>query len=185
MNDQRPWPLRVLLAVANVVVAAFVLADEIARPIYRPAYEALVRLRAIRRLEAWVSRLPPYGALLALAVPFVGVEPLKIIGVYWFGTGHFVLGLATLVFAYLAGFVLVERTYHAGREKLLTIGWFAACIGFVAGIRDRVMASVRSTRAYALAADVAAGARDMAGRAAASVRGLLRRTGDAPGNPPA
>ena len=185
MQNKRPWPVRVLLAVANVVVAVFVLADEIARPLYRPAYEALVRLRAIQRLEAWVSRLPPYGALLALAVPFVGVEPLKVLGVYWLGTGHLAAGLATLVFAYLAGFVLVERTYQAGRERLLTIRWFAACIRFVSGVRDRVTAVARGTRAYAFAASVAASARDAGRRAAATVRSVLGGGGAAPGSPQA
>lgn len=160
----RSWPARALLGVANVVVSAFVIADEIARPVYRPAFDAINRLAFMRRMEAAVATLPRYGILAVLAVPFLGVEPLKIVGVYWMGTGHFLGGLATLVVAYLASFVLVERIYHAGRDKLLTIGWFAACIGFAASVRDRLLESVRATRAWTVAVGVAASAKAFARR---------------------
>ena len=159
---------RILLGVADVVVAAFVIGAELARPLYRPLYDALSRLALVRRIEAAIARLPPYGILVLLAVPFAGVEPLKLLGVIWMAEGHVWPGLALLAGAYLGSFVLVERIYHAGREKLLTIGWFAQAIGFATRIREALLSRLRGLRAWQVAVDTAR-------RARAFVRRLVTR----------
>ncbi|WP_238314044.1 hypothetical protein [Methylobacterium crusticola] len=162
-------PVRALLGLADVAVAIFVVSAELARPLYRPLYEALSRLALVRRLEAGISRLPRFAILGLLAVPFFGVEPLKLLGVIWIAEGHLWRGLALLAGAYLGSFLLVERIYHAGRAKLLTIGWLAAAIGFSARVREALLARARATRAWQVAAAAA-------GRARAFVRRLLART---------
>lgn len=48
-------------------------------------------------------------------------------------------------------FVLVERIYRAGRDKLRTYKWLAACIDIAVGIRDAVLARLRTTRAWQMA----------------------------------
>lgn len=167
MNDApqtRNLPVRILLGIADVIITAFVLADAAARPIYRPLYEAVARLALIRRMETLVARMPRSVILVVLAVPFFGVEPLKILGLIWIGEGRLAAGLGMLVFAYATGFILVERVYHAGRDKLLTIEWFATCIRFASRIKDRVLDQVRATAAWRVAMETARGARAFAKR---------------------
>ena len=48
------------------------------------------------RLEAWVSSLPPYGALALFAAPALSLLPLKLFALYLFTTGHAALGVALL-----------------------------------------------------------------------------------------
>jgi hypothetical protein len=169
MLQTRSLLVRALLGVADLAVAAFVIGAELVRPLYRPLYEALARLALVRRMEAAVARLPRYAILVLLAVPFLGVEPLKVLGVVWMAEGHLWRGLALLAGAYLVSFVLVERIYHAGRAKLLTIGWFATVIGFAVRVRAALLARVRATRAWQVATASAA-------RIRASVRRLIART---------
>lgn len=139
----RPLPVRIARGVADVVVGIFVVAAEVVRPLYRPIYHALERLAVVQRFEAWIARCPPYLVLVLLAVPFLGVEPLKLLGVFWMAEGRVWAGLVTLAGAYLGSFVLVERIYHAGREKLLSIGWFAKIMGFISHVREVVLSRIR------------------------------------------
>lgn len=139
----RPLAIRIALGLADVIVGAFVVAAELVRPLYRPIYRLIDRLAIMKRFEAAIARLPPYLILLCLAVPFLGVEPLKILAVLWLAEGRVWSGLALMAGAYLGSFLLVERIYHAGRTKLLTIGWFAALMGFIIQIREAVLSRVR------------------------------------------
>ena len=150
---------RALLLPFEILVAALLLVDEVARPVYRPLIRWVARLKVVARLEAAVRPLPRGVILILLAVPFAVAEPLKILGLFWIGTGRITAGVATLVFAYAASFLLVERVYHAGREKLLTIAWFAAVIGFIVQVRDALLARIRATRLWSAAATVARGVR--------------------------
>lgn len=169
---RRALPARALLGLANVAVAAFVVGVELARPLYRPLLEALERLALVRRAEAAVAGLPRYAILGLIAIPFLGAEPLKVLGVVWVAEGRPVAGVAMLAFAYGASLVLVERIYAAGRGKLLTIGWLAACIGFAARIRDGVLARARALPAWKAAAAASR-------RASLLARRLLGRTAGA------
>ena len=139
----RPLPVRIARGFADVVIGSFVVAAELVRPLYRPLYDALERLAFMRRIEAAIGRLPPYVVLVLLAVPFLGVEPLKILAVFWLAEGRLWPGLALMAGAYLGSFVLVERIYHAGRAQLFQIGWFATVMGFVIQIREAVLSRVR------------------------------------------
>lgn len=142
---------RLLLLPLEIVVAALLLLDEIARPFYRPLIRRIVSLAIVTRIETAIRSLPAAVILVLLAVPFGIAEPLKLVGLYWIGTGRLSAGLAALALAHAASFLLVERVYHAGREKLLTIRWFAAVIGFIVRLRDSVLARLRATRLWAAA----------------------------------
>lgn len=134
-----------------VVVLPLLILDEIARPLYGPLLRAIARLRFLKAITALIIRLPPYAILCILAVPFIIAEPLKVVALYWIGTGHFLVGAATLVAAYALSFVLVERIYDAGREKLGTIAWFARALTWVSGYRDALLAWLRTTGAWRMA----------------------------------
>jgi hypothetical protein len=172
---------RLALAPLRVLVAILVVIDEIARPLYRPVARWFARLALIRRAEEAIAGLPPYAVLAVLAVPLIGVEPLKVLGFYWMGTGRFVPGLLLLGFAYAASFLVVERIYEAGHAALFRIGWFAAIMGFVIRIRDAVLAWARDTALWRAAKRIAAGVRSFRVAAVMRVRRLLGR----PGPPPA
>ena len=89
-------------------------------------------------MERAVAALPPYAVLAVFVVPFLIAEPLKILGLYWLGTGHVRVAIPTLILAHGATFLIVERIFDAGRDKLMTIGWVAPIItARVAGARRR------------------------------------------------
>ncbi|MCU4181632.1 hypothetical protein BoBH3_18825 [Bosea sp. BH3] len=144
-------PARLALGIVRAVLTVFIILDEIARPFYGPLVRWFASLRLVHRLEEAVSRLPRPLVLLALAVPFAIAEPLKLVGLVLMARGAFWPGLIVLGLAHLASFLIVERIYEAGREKLLTYAWFAWIMGLVTRLRDRVLGWVRASAAYAFA----------------------------------
>lgn len=118
------FPLRAIIVFAMVL-------DGIFRPLYRPVIRALSNLKIIRRLESRIAQLPRLAILLCLAVPFAIAEPMKIIGLVLFAHGAFKSGVVLTIIAHLSTFLVVERIYHAGREKLLTYGWLAWIMRYV------------------------------------------------------
>jgi len=160
---------RLALLPLDFVVGLVILLDEAVRPLYRPLIAWVAALRPVARLEAAIGRLPPYGALVALAIPFAIVEPLKLLGLLFLARGALTAGIVTTAVGHLAGFLLVERVYHAGRAQLLTIPWFARIMGWIAAIRQALVGRIKASAAWAKAVA-------LAGRVRERLRGLrLRR----------
>src|SRR5262245_7268500 len=111
---------RAVLLIVQGVLSVLILLDELARPLYRPIADWVAQRRFVAQAEAAIARMPRLAILLTLAVPFAIAEPLKLIGLLLVADGKIVSGAVLLVFAYLASFLIVERIYHAGRDKLLT-----------------------------------------------------------------
>jgi hypothetical protein len=132
----------------HVLVGGAVIATEVVRPLYRPFSELVGRAAFSRSILERVGRLSPYGILALLAVPFLGAEPLKVLGVYWMATGQPAAGIALLVLAYGTSLIVVERLYAAGRESLRTIGWFERTMCLVTAMRDAVMSRIAKTPAW-------------------------------------
>ena len=89
--------------------------------------------------------------MLLLAVPFAIAEPLKLYGVLLLGKGLLMRGVLVLAFAYLASFLIIERIYHAGRDKLLSIGWFGWLMTRIVWVRSTIMTWIRATALWAAA----------------------------------
>lgn len=142
---------RIALGVIRAVLTAFIILDEIARPLYRPLIRWFASLRLVHHLEAAVARLPRPLVLLAFAVPFIIAEPLKLLGLILMARGTFWTGLIVLGLAHLATFLIVERIYDAGRDKLMSYRWFAWGMGIVTRLRDQALGWVRASSAYAFA----------------------------------
>jgi len=136
---------RLLLLPFEAVMLLFIVLDEIARPLYRPLLRWVASLRLMHRMEHWVAARHRLTILVLLAIPFVIVEPLKIVGLLWIGEGSLLQGIVLLGFAYLAGFVVVERIYSAGKPKLLTLGWFAWVMGLLVSLRTALIERARQT----------------------------------------
>lgn len=152
--------IKLLLIPLDLVVGLAILLDEMLRPLYRPLIVWFASLRLVARLEEAIGRLPPYGALVALAIPFAIVEPLKLLGLLFLARGAFTAGVLTTAIGHLAGFLLVERVYHAGRAQLLTIPWFARIMGWIDAIRQVVIGRIKASAAWQRAVALARAVRE-------------------------
>lgn len=146
------------------VAVAIVLVDDGFRAVVGPSVRGLAKLGFVRRLEAAIARLPPYGILTLFLVPLAVIEPLKLYGLYLFGAGRFLSGLLVFCIAKVVGLGLAERLFAVGRAKLLSIGWFAWCHGWILWIRNRVHDWLKTTRFWRRAMLFAAAVRRMAAR---------------------
>ena len=152
--------IKLLLIPLDLVVGLVILLDELLRPLYRPLVAWFAALRLVARCEEAIGRLPPYGALVALAIPFAIVEPLKLLGLLFLARGAFVAGIVTTAIGHLAGFLLVERVYHAGRAQLLTIPWFARIMGWIESIRQAVIGRIKASAVWQRAVVLVRAARE-------------------------
>ena len=91
----------------------------------------------IRPLGTWLSKLPifrwigilirslgPYPTLALFAVPLIS-EPVKPVGLYLIASGNVIDGTVLIGAGEIAKITIVERIFHAGRDKLMTIPAFA------------------------------------------------------------
>jgi hypothetical protein len=105
-----------------------------------------------QRIAALIGSLPPYAALVSLAVPFAILEPAKLFAVYWAALGHVVQGTILLLAAHALSLLISERIFHAGYEPLMRIGWFRVLLDWLFGLRDRAIGWARGTAAWQAAA---------------------------------
>ncbi|MDQ0392218.1 hypothetical protein [Labrys monachus] len=143
---------RLAILPLQILVALLVVIDELARPLYRPLVGWFQSLRIVEIGERFVARLPRFVILALLAVPIAIAEPLKIYSLLLIGEGRPIRGILLLALAHLASFLLIERIYEAGKPKLMTIGWLALLLGFVARIRAWLLDWVKCTPAWRLVA---------------------------------
>jgi hypothetical protein len=130
----------------------YFLIDDVVLAAVRPIVARLAALRLFARLGEAIERLPPYPTLVLFLVPFVVLEPFKLWALWLLGTGRFASGAIMLAVSHLASIVLVERLFHATRDKLLTIPWFARIHGLVVTLYDWSLGRLRATAAWRLAA---------------------------------
>ena len=109
---------------------------------------SLSSLRPVQWLEEHIRSLPAYGILFLLAVPFGIEEALKVWALVLFGGGHFVSGVIVYVGCHVFAILVCERIFRAGKEKLMTIGWFARLFTWLEGYKDRLVAWFKATDAY-------------------------------------
>jgi hypothetical protein len=115
-------------------------------------------------LETAVARLPAYGLLTLFLVPLAIIEPLKVYGLFLFGEGRILSGIMVFVVAKVVGLGLAERLFAIGRDKLLSIPWFARCYEWLLAIRDTVHGWLAETAVWRQAV-----------RSARRVHGVLHR----------
>jgi hypothetical protein len=140
----------VFLLFAEALIIVYLAVNALVAPVYRPLQRWFSKLEFVTRLQDRVAELPPYAILVLLGVPFAIAEPAKLWAVILFATGHEKIGIAIFVLAYFVTFVVIERVYSAGRDKLRTIRWFAKSLDWLFAFRDQVLAWVRATEAWAL-----------------------------------
>lgn len=115
----------VMLAL-NVVLALLLLFEEWG---WRPLSNLLAQLARFRiwaMAELWIAGLPPYGALVTLAIPSAILVPAKLFGVYLLALGHVISAVVVLVAAKIASTALIARLFILTKPALMQIGWFKA-----------------------------------------------------------
>jgi len=95
------------------------------------------------RNKSWfrnsIERLGPYQSLVLLAIPVSIVEPLKLVAVAIAGEGHWITGTITIICAYAASLLLVERLFRMVKPKLMTLDWFARLWDLFVFLRGRAL----------------------------------------------
>jgi len=154
------WQRRVLSPLAEIIVAIYVILDGVFRTLFRPLTLWLAKLRLIIHLEALIAKLPAYGVLSLLVLPFAFAEPAKVYAVYLMSTGHLIIGLVLLVAAYFVSVLVVDRIFHAGKAKLLTIPWFAKLWTWISNYKEQFLTWMKSTYVWKRAGEIKLRIRD-------------------------
>ncbi len=103
-----------------------------------------VTMQLSRSIRRTIQRLGPYPSLLLLAGPVALVEPLKLVAVLVFGSGHWMTGAVVMACAYLLSVFIVHKLFRIVKPKLLKLRWFAAVwMRFVAA-RDKLLVRLRA-----------------------------------------
>jgi hypothetical protein len=118
-------PLLVVVAALYFVIDGLILAA------LRPLLKRILHLKLFRSIERWIESLSPYSTLAVFLIPLILLEPVKPVSAYLIASGHFVSGVSALVFGEVLKILIVERIFHIGREKLMTIKAFAWTYNFI------------------------------------------------------
>ena len=164
---------RALLGPPIVLAAVVVLFEELFWDQLQALVARIARWAPFARIEAWLAARSRWTLLALFAVPVVALFPVKLAALWLIGSGHVVPGLGVLAGAKLAGTAYAARLFVIGRDKLLSIGWFARGHRFVLWLHGLVHAAVERTGVPALVRRVRASVRRW--RAAAGQGGFARR----------
>ena len=141
--------LKRILAAPFVLIAAILILledwlwDDLAR-----LAAAIGRLPVFHQIEALISSLPSYAALILFVVPSALLIPVKLLALYFISHGHAISGFVTIVLAKIAGTALVARLFILTKPKLLGIGWFAWLYERFVAFKARVYKTIKSTAVY-------------------------------------
>lgn len=131
--------------VAQILLALLVLFEEWG---WRPLSDALARLsrfRPIARLELAIAGLPPYAALVTIALPSALLFPLKFVAVWLVANGYFVGAAALFVGAKIASTALIARVFLLVRPALMRIAWFKALHDRFVPWKEAIFARIRAS----------------------------------------
>jgi hypothetical protein len=173
-EPERPLPIRILRVivrfVVTVAVVIYAVLDDLLFPLFRPFVALLSRLKLFQTIAALINRLPPYGVLVLLAVPFILIEPAKIYAVVLAAEGHVISGAALLIVAQILSIFTCDRIYHTGKGQLMKIGWFKRLMTWLKGLKDRVLDWAKATPAWQAVKRMIAAARGWIAGVIRSVR---------------
>jgi hypothetical protein len=116
-----------------VVAAIYFMIDALALSSLKPVLRKIANSKLLKFIAPWISSLGPYPTLALFVVPLVLLEPIKPFSAYLIGSGHFIFGVLVLILGEILKITVVERIFHIGRDKLMTIKAFAWIYNFVSG----------------------------------------------------
>lgn len=138
----------VLRTLAQIVLALVVIFEEWGWQPLQAALARLARFKPWAAVERWIAGLPPYGALAAFALPMTLLFPLKLVAVYLFANGKYILGAGLLTGAKLTSTAFVARIFTLTKPTLMQIGWFARAYARFVPWEEAAMAWLRSSWAW-------------------------------------
>ena len=113
-----------------VVAAVYFVIDALALSILKPLLKKIANLKLFKVIAPWIASLGPYPTLALLVVPLVLLEPIKPFSAYIIASGHIIFGVLVLGLGEVLKITIVERIFHIGRDKLMTIKAFAWIYNF-------------------------------------------------------
>jgi hypothetical protein len=119
-----------------VFAALYFLIDAVFISLIKPLGRWLSKLPIFARIDGLIRSLGPYPTFALFAVPLVVLEPIKPVGLYLIAEGKVVHGTVLIAIGEIAKITIVERIFHAGRDKLMTIPAFAWCYERVMAFRE-------------------------------------------------
>ncbi|MBS0234631.1 MAG: hypothetical protein JSR99_14220 [Proteobacteria bacterium] len=137
-----------LITALNITAALIILFEEWG---WRPLSELLGRLAKFAPLgavERLLARLPPYAALIALALPTSLLLPLKFVAVWLLANEHFLSATLLFVGAKIASTALIARVFILTKPSLMQIGWFARAFNWFVPWKDALYAQIRASWAW-------------------------------------
>src|SRR5436309_1132309 len=141
------------------IAAAVVFVEQVLIRYLNRMMVAVARWPPIAQLEAWLTTLPAWAAVLAFAAPSIIILPVKV-SALWFAAHHrFVLAGSAVVLGKLLATAILARLYRILRPTLMTLRWFAWADTKFFTWRDWAYAFVRSLPAWQQAKGIAERAR--------------------------
>jgi hypothetical protein len=137
-----------LVLALNILAALILLFEEWG---WQPLSSLLARLARFplwAKLELFIAGLPPYGALVALAIPSAVLIPAKLVGVYFLTTGHLISAGVVIFLAKIASTALITRVLILTKPALMQIGWFARGYEVFVPWKDALFACIRASWAW-------------------------------------
>ena len=108
-----------------VLVAVYFIIDALALSILKPLLRKLSNLHVFKFIAPWIASLGPYSTLALFVVPLILLEPIKPLSAYFAASGHITFGVLAVIIGEILKITIVERIFHIGRDKLMTIKAFA------------------------------------------------------------
>lgn len=134
-----------VIGVLNIIAALFVLFEEWG---WRPLSNALARLARfapVAAIEQFIAGLPPYGALVAFALPTSLLLPLKLVAVWLLANDYFVTATLLFLGAKIVSTALIARVFVLTKPALMQIPWFAGAYNWFLPWKEALFAEIRSS----------------------------------------
>ena len=142
---------RLLRALTFGVLALVLLFEEWGWEPLARLFGRLARLPLWARMEALITRLPRWGALLIFAVPWALLLPIKFLALFLFASSQKALGIALLLGAKLLGTAIVARLFQLTQPALMLFPIFAKWYPRWKTWKDALMSQIRASEPWQLA----------------------------------
>jgi hypothetical protein len=139
------FPLRWLFTWA---VALVILFEEWGWEPLQRLLHRIVALLHLQKLEAWLRTLPPYAAMVALALPSLMLLPAKLAAFALLARGQIFWGSMVFIAAKLIGTAVIARIFSIVQPSLMQLGWFARIYTAWKRWKDALLARIRATPAW-------------------------------------
>jgi hypothetical protein len=139
-HESLPWRLLKMLlrGVFGTIALVFFIIEDVFWASLKPIMAWVSNLPLIRRLEAWLDQLGPIPLAALFIVPLIVVWPVKLIGLWIIAQGRVIIGSIIFGAAEFIGAALAVRLWGIGRDRLLTIAWFARAYSAITWLRALV-----------------------------------------------